>query len=329
MKKRIGYICLLVGFLLIGCTFLSHRVENVMMTQAVVWTLKGSNVILPDSVLFKDSGMPVMYAAEGGLGWNIGLRADEVPSRVYEVLGDGRLQLDSAYMDLVYTASREPIVGQRINRLDADKRETGPDQYLVIYSNGVPKKHELPSDLSLVKRSDSVMLLDAAEAKRPFMEHEVKGKFDSIWGLQWKIYSLTDLRLLVGSLPLIALAAVLAVIPVMLFLLGACLPPKITDRDMMFRFHMGFGILALAGVIVLINAIQLPFSLMPTDMIFQWEHYTAELQTAMAALEQVGDTTIGALYAQKQTEAVLILGAGGVALIITLAVSVALYKKTS
>ena len=327
MKKRIGYICLLVGFLLIGCTFLSHRVENVMMTQAVVRTLKGSNIVLPDKVLFKDSGVPVMYAAEEGLGWNTGLRADEVPSRVYEVLGDGRLQLD-AYMDLIYTASREPIAGQRVNRISDDDRKIAPDQYLVIYANGVPEKHTFSDDLSLVKRSDSVMLLDAAEAKRPFMEHEVKGKFDSIWGLQWRIYSLTDLRQFVGSLPLIALAAVLAVIPVMLFLLGACLPPKITDRDLMFRFHMGFGILALAGFIVLINTIQLPFSLMPTDMIFQWEHYAAELQTAMAALEQVGDTAFAALYAQKQTEAVLILGAGGVALIITLAVSVALYKKT-
>lgn len=328
MKKRIGYICLLVSFLLIGCTFLSHRVEETMMTQAVVRTLKGSNVILPDKVLFKDSGVPVMYDAEEGLGWNTGLRAAEVPSRNYEVLGDGKLKMESAFMDLIYTASREPIAGQKMNRLNGDKRESAPDQYLVVYLNGVPQSHEMPVDASLVRSSENVMLLDIPASALPFMEHEAKGLFGSIWGLQWRIYSITDLEQLVGSLPLIALAAVLAVIPVMLFLLGACLPPKIADRDLMFRFHMAFGVLALAGFIVLINTIQLPFSLMPTDMIFQWEHYAAELQTAMAALEQVGDTAFAALYAQKQTEAVLILGAGGVALIITLTVSVALYKKT-
>ena len=327
MKKRIGYICLFVSFLLIACTFLSHWVEGAMMPQAVVRTLKGSNVVLPDSVLFKDSGVPVMYDAEEGLGWNTGLRAAEVPSRVYEVLGDGRLKLESAYMDLIYTASREPIVGQRVNRIDADKRETGPDQYLVVYLNGVPQSHELPKDASLVKNCDNAMLLDIPEVPRPFMEHEAKGKFPSIWGLQWRIYSISDLEQLVGSLPMIALAAVLAVIPLVLFLMGAILPPRLTGKDLMLRLHVGVGVLFMAGFIGLLGVTQLPFSLMPADMIFQWDHYSAELEAALAALEQLGEPGLAALFAQSQTLALWILVAGGGIMVSSISCTLAVRKS--
>lgn len=329
MKKRICYICLFVGFLLIGCTFLSHRVEEAMMTQAVVRTLQGSNVVLPDKVLFKDSGVPVMYDAEEGLGWNTGLRAAEVPSRVYEVLGDGRLKMESAYMDLIYTASREPIVGQRINRLDADKRETGPDQYLVLYLNGVPKSHELPSDASLVRSCDNAMLLDMPESALPFMEHEAKGQFGSIWGLQWKIYSMTDLEQLVGSLPLIALAAVLALIPTVLFLLGVCLPPRYTDRDPVLRLHIGVGIAFLAGFVGVLYAIRLPSSLVPKEIIFQWDYYSAELNTALNALQLLEEPVLAAHLARSQAVALGILLAGAAVLAVLLIISLILRKKTN
>ena len=297
------------------------------MTQAVVRTLKGSNVILPDRVLFKDSGVPFMYDAEDGLGWNTGLRAAEVPSRVYEVLGDGSLKLESAYMDLIYTASREPIVGQRINRLDADKRETGPDQYLVVYLNGVPKNHELPKDASLVKRCGNVILLDISESAKPFMEHEAKGQFSSIWGLQWRIYSLADLEQLMESLPLLALAAVLAVIPLVLFLLGAALPPRFEDKDLMLRLHIGFGAAALAGFVGLLYAIQLPFSLVPEEIIFQLDHYSVQLQTAMDALAQLEEYSLHTILVQNQTAALCILAAGALLLVAMVILTFSLYKK--
>jgi len=329
MKKRIGYICLLVSFLLIGCTFLSHRVEETMMTQAVVRTLKGSNVILPDKVLFKDSGVPVMYDAEEGLGWNTGLRAAEVPSRSYEVLGDGKLKMESAFMDLIYTASREPIAGQKMNRINGDKRESAPDQYLVVYLNGVPQSHEMPVDASLVRSSENVMLLDIPASALPFMEHEAKGLFGSIWGLQWRIYSITDLEQLVGSLPLIALAAVLALIPMVLFLLGVCFPPCLTDKDPVLRLHVGVGIAFMAGFVGVLYAIRLPSSLVPKEIIFQWDHYSAELSTALNALQLLEEPGLAVHLAQSQTVALWILLAGAAVLAVLLLVSLILRKKAN
>lgn len=206
-------------------------------------------------------------------------------------------------------------------------RETGPDQYIVVYLNGVPKNHELPKDASLVKRCDNVILLDIPESAKPFMEHEAKRQFSSIWGLQWRIYSLADLEQLMESLPLLALAAVLAVIPLVLFLMGAILPPRLTGKDLMLRLHVGVGILFMAGFIGLLGVTQLPFSLMPADMIFQWDHYSAQLQTAMDALAQLEEYSLHTILAQNQTAALCILAAGALLLVAMVILTFFLYKN--
>lgn len=319
MKKRICYICLLVGFLLIGCTFLSHRVEETMMTQAVAKKLVGFDIVLPGSVMFEGSGKPTLYAAEEGLGWNTGIRATEVSDRSYEIMENGMLKLSGGSGTIIYTASREPLVGQRVNILD--ERASAPDRYLVLYLNGVPAKHDLPKDASPVKRSDSAILLEIPESALPFMEHEAKGKFGSIRGLQWRIYSLTDLEQLVGSLPLIALAAVLAAIPPVLFLLGVLLPHRQTGKDLMLRFHIGYGAASLAGFVGLLYAIRLPCSLVPADNIFQWEHYTAELSAVLSALEQLEELQLASLLNRVQTQSGWILAAGAAALAVSLVIS--------
>lgn len=326
MKKRIGYLCMFLAFLLIGCTFLSRRVEKLMMTQAVVKHFEGSNITIPEKALFD----LVLYDAEEGLGWNTGLRASEVPPTAYERMSDGSLMMDYGTIDVIYTASRVPVPGERVNRIQTDKkgnRDTVQDLYLAIYSNGVPAKHDIPEELSLVKRNENVMLLDAEESPVPFMEHEAKGRFDQILGLEWRIYSMTDLEQLAGSLPLIALAAVLAVIPLALFLLGLCLPPPDAGKDPVLLLQLGVGISFLAGFIGVLYAIRLPASLMPVDMVFQWDHYTYHVQTALNALELLEEPGLAQLLVQSRTSAILILVSGGFMLAVLLTLSVVLHKR--
>ena len=326
MKKRIGYLCMFLAFLLIGCTFLSRRVEETMMTQAVVKHFSGSNITIPGKVLFD----MVLYDAEEGLGWNTGLRASEVSPTAYERMSDGSLKMDYGSIDVIYTASRVPVPGERVNRIVTDKkgnRETAPDQYLVIYCDGVPQKHDIPEELSLVKRNENAMLLEAAESPVPFLEHEAKGKFSMIWGMEWRIYSMTDLEQLINSLPLITLAAVLAVIPLALFLLGLCLPPTDIGKDPVLRLQLGVGISFLAGFIGVLYAIRLPSSLMPVDMIFHWDHYTSQLQLALNALELLEEPGLAQLLVQSRTSAILILVSGGFMLAVLLTLSAVLHKR--
>lgn len=326
MKKRICYICLLVGFLLIGCTFLSRRVEETMMTQAVGRKLSGFEIELPQSVLFEGPAGTNLYYAEEGLGWNTGLRAGIISPRSYEFLGTQRLLLKGASSgQLIYTASREPLEGQRVNILG--ERESAPDRYLILYPNGIPEELTLPETVSLAKSADSILLLDVAESALPFMEHEVKGKLSDISGVQWRIYSLADLEQLVESLPLIALAAVLAGIPIVLFLLGILLPPRQTEKDLMLRLHIGVGAVSLAGFVGLLYAIRLPCSLVPADNIFQWEHYTSELSAMLSALEQLEELQLPSLLNRMQTVSGWTLAVGAAALAVSLVISGVLYKR--
>lgn len=327
MKKRIGYLALLLAFLLIGCTFLSHRVEEIMMTQAVVRHFEGSNITISGRALF-DS---VLYDVEEGLGWNTGLRASEVSPTAYERMSDGSLMMDYGTIDVIYTASRVPVPGEQVNRIVTDRkgnRETAPDQYLVIYCDGVPQKHDIPEELFLVKRNENVMLLEAAESPMPFLEHEAKGKFSMIWGMEWRIFSMTDLEQLAGSLPLIALAAVLAVIPPVLFLVGLCLPPLDGGKDPVLRLQLAVGLSFLAGFVWVLYAIRLPASLVPVDMVFQWDHYTYHVQTALNALELLEEPGLAQLLAQSRTNALLILAGSVLLLTILLVFSIVLHLKT-
>ena len=326
MKKRIGYLCMFLAFLLIGCTFLSRRVEKLMMTQAVVKHYEGSRIIVPDKALFDY----VLYDVEEGVGWNTGLRVSEVYPGSYERMPNGGLLFEYGSLDVIYTASRIPVPGERVNRIQTDKkgnRDTVQDLYLAIYSNGVPAKHDIPEELSLVKQNENVMLLDAEESPVPFMEHEAKGRFDQILGLEWRIYSMTDLEQLINSLPLITLAAVLAVIPLALFLLGLCLPPTDIGKDPVLRLQLGVGISFLAGFIGVLYAIRLPSSLMLVDMIFHWDHYTSQLQLALNALELLEEPGLAQLLVQSRTSAILILVSGGFMLAVLLTLSAVLHKR--
>ena len=64
MKNRIRYVCLFLGFLLVGCTFLSRRVEKNMMTQVVAVSPMRYDMLLPMTALQDGK----LYYLEEGLG---------------------------------------------------------------------------------------------------------------------------------------------------------------------------------------------------------------------------------------------------------------------
>jgi len=321
MKKRIGYICLFVSFLLIGCTSLSRRVEKNMMTQVVAVSPMRYHMLLPMTALMDGK----LYYLEEGLGWNTGTRATQISDFYYKFTEKGQILMDGFEEErVVVSTSRNLQPGDPVNPLQ--ERETGQDQYLVIYLGGMPKQLNLPEGAVLRKQAEDVLLLDVEEVSLPFLENEAKTQLLSIQGRQWQIYSKRDLEGFARSLPRLALAAVFAAIPPVLFLLGAVLPPR--KKDLMLRLHIPVGIAGLAGFIGLIFSIQLPFSLMPEDMIFQWDHYTVQLQTVLDALDQLGEPGFASLLTQCQTAALWILAAGGIVLAALVVGSAVLYKRS-
>lgn len=321
MKKRIGYICLFVSFLLIGCTFLSRRVEKNMMTQVVAVSPMRYDMLLPVTALQEGK----LYYLEEGLGWNTGTRATQISDFYYKFTEKGQILLDGYREErVVVSASRNLQPGDRVNPLQ--ERETGQDQYLVIYSGAMPKQLNLPEGAALRKQAEGVLLLDMEEVSLPFLENEAKTQLLRIQGRQWQICSMADLEGFARSLPRLALAAVFAAIPPVLFLLGAVLTPR--KKDLMLRLHIPVGLVGVAGFIGLIFSIQLPFSLVPKDMIFQWDHYAAQLQTVLDALELLGEPDFAALLAQCKTAALWILAAGGIALAVLLIGSAVLYRRS-
>lgn len=321
MKNRIRYVCLFLGFLLVGCTFLSRRVEKNMMTQVVAVSPMRYDMLLPMTALQDGT----LYYLEEGLGWNTGIRATQISDFYYEFTDKGQILLDGFKEErVVVSASRNLQPGDPVNPLQ--ERETGQDRYLVIYPNGVPEKLRLPDAATPVKQAEGSLLLEIQEAALPFLEQEAKTELQGIQGRQWRIYSRRDLDALAESLPRLAFAAVFAAVPLVMFLFGAILPPERTDKGRVLWFHAVVGIVGMAGFISLIYSVHLPYSLVPEDMIFRWEHYAEHLRWALDAFAQLDENSFGAVLTQCRNLALWIIGAGGVLLAALTAVTLWLCK---
>ena len=284
MKSAVG-ISMLIGYLLVVCTFLSLKIENTMMIQAVTHPLNAvTENTVSDSALFSDENGKHLYYVEEGIGWDDGLRVKEFGEDLYSHnQSTGIVELSMYYdWNVISTASRQPQAGEKVEIID--NRSTEQDRYLLIYPNGTPSNLSTITEAKLIAVSENAAVVELENASTPFFEHEAKSILATYQQQGWRIYSLNCVAQFVECIPTFVLAFVLLLIPLFL-LVPSCMIRH--SKATVLWINAGIAFILMAIAFYLISTITLPISLLPANHIFDWNHYSLLFSEIATALKQL------------------------------------------
>lgn len=300
--KRAVSISALIGYLLVVCTFLSLKIENAMMIQAVTHQLNAvTENTVSDSALFSDDSGKHLYYVEEGIGWDNGLRVQEFEKNLYSHnLGARTVDLSMYYdWNVIMTASRQPQAGEKIQVIE--NRSTERDRYLLVYPNGTPSNLSAITEAKLIAVSDNAAVVELENATTPFFEHEAKSILAPYQQQGWRIYSLNCVAQFADCIPTLALALVLLLIPLVLLVLSCLMR---SSQAIVLWINAGISLALMATAFYFISTITLPSSLLPANQVFDWNHYSTlsseigialrqlELADTLSMLENAGNTAI-------------------------------------
>ena len=283
--KRAVSISMLIGYLLIVCTFLSLKIENTMIIHAVTHQLNAvTENTVSDSALFSDDNGKHLYYVEEGIGWDDGLRAKEFEEDLYSHnLGTRTVDLSMYYdWNVIMTASRQPQTGEKIEVIE--NRSTERDRYLLIYPNGTPSNLSNITEAKLIAISDNAVVVEVENACTPFLEHEAKSILAPYQQQGWRVYSLNCVEQFADCLPTLALALVLLLIPLISLVLS-CIMRHLQATVLWINAGMSFVLMAIAFYFIF--PITLPNSLLPANQVFDWNHYSTQSSEICIALRQL------------------------------------------
>ena len=329
MKKTVLCIFSLVLFLLVACTILNAEIEDTMMTHAIVKQESGMEfeINLQPSSIFKDIEGNHLYEMTEGVGWNIGLRAAEVPEGYY----NAQTLTASSFgqWEYIMSASRQPREGERIMiwalQRDLTREE---DTYLLYYPMGIldfeamveegyisERDYEkVMSGLEVLDQNELSMLVRVEKGTIPYTEQMAKTELSALEGYDWRIYRIKDVEKLLSSLPLIALVIIAVVFPIVLWAYTCWLSRKEEENATLIKINAGVIAAMWLVLLVLMKIIDLPPSLMPLDNIFDMAHYSQTFDTIFSLLGGMSaGQSVLTLAGSMETVFWVILAAGAVA----------------
>ena len=137
----------------------------------------------------------------------------------------------------------------------------------------------------LIAVSDNAAVVELENASTPFFEHEAKSILAPYQQQGWRVYSLNCVAQFADCIPTLALVLVLLLIPLVLLVLS-CLMRHSQATILWINAGISFVLMAIAFYFIF--PITLPSSLLPTNQIFDWNHYShmiSEICTALGQLE--------------------------------------------
>lgn len=317
MKKTVLCIFSLAIYLLIFCTFVSQKIEVEMLTEVKVKTIKGSlmwgqNIVLNTGVLFREAG-DQLFELQEGTGWESGLRVREISENDYWIEeGNGRefvSMIGGKDHTFILSASRLPQDGELVKIFE--KMTTVEDTFLAVYPFGLPEYETLPNNVTLAAQSDTALLLSMGKAEEPFMEHGVKGgilaPLKDDWA--WRVFSLRAVEDFLGQLPVLAVLLLILLIPGILWAVSCIL---LRRSKTCLLINAAIALILLCCLPFVLQAIDLPASLLPVDNILDFSHYSGEFSMILDSLKTLGGAgqlTLD-LAAQTGVQSILILVGG-------------------
>ena len=305
MKRKVLCVFSLIVWVLAACTLLSFKIEEQMTARVVTASRNAYGpTVLPLESLSYDGSSYHLFEMVDGSGWESGPRAHELDSQGYSIVDrkydDVQQVMATPNYDakLIQFSSRPLREGELLEELP--ERESTDDMYLAIFPEPVPEFSILPTSMELEGRTETALLLSAANAAQPFLEARARHQLYQTAELKpyimtaadTRVYSLGAVERFMEEVPRLALVLVMLLFPVALWA-GFCV--------MLRKWNAGGWLIpvniVLAGLDAVcmarvLDAAALPPSLLPPDMIFDFGHYTSEFGRIFDTLRALGDDQI-------------------------------------
>lgn len=313
MKRRVLCAFALIFWLLAVCTFLSLRIEELMVPVVTVTEPvmpRGSNEgQLPLDCLFEGT----LYQTYEGSGWEQGTRVTTVEPSMYEILPD---YIKLNWGKIIQYATKTPRIGELVNVVQMQKRED--DVWLAVSADGkaLPELGEHDGSVEIEDQTDTALLLFVKDLPQPFMEKRAQsmvpilpGEDDfSLWTnangeIDWEqvdwaaleearpkepnFYSLNDVEQWAAQLPKLGLFLGMFLFSLIIWAHCCALSRQAQARRKLLIFNAAMVLVLLASMPLLLRRIDLPSSLLPVNNIVEISHYRAEFSQINSALQSL------------------------------------------
>lgn len=286
MKKKAILVFALVFWLLGACTFLSVKVEREMIPQVASAQAQQemgmSGAVLPGDCLIEDENGPHLYRIYQGTGWEEGTRAAE--ERGWAP-GEDRLILENAWGDFVRYSSKPLREGELIEVVRG--RDKTQDRWLAVFPEDLTPeldwdRQELPGGVSLEEWNQNAVQLLAEDSEEPFMAGRAKSLVPELQGAA--VYSFNDMYKLLDSFT--ALGLLLGILMAALVLWGASwgFSRRARRNRWALCLNLALGIGLLLCVPLVLDAMDLPSSLLPRERITDFGAIAREMDEFFGAL---------------------------------------------
>lgn len=291
MKRRVLCVFSLIFWLIILCTILSARVEQLMMPTVEVEEL---NMPLPetsisaDALFYDELGMH-LYKTAQGFGWDTGMRVYEYDGFI---LDDGRLsQLDYGWFILY--ATRDLRLGEEV-LVREEPYLYMDDTWVAIYPNGVPAYSFASDTMTALAQTDTALLVSAPGADYPFMEGRARASIETEKSFDYymqapdsAVYSLNDLYRFMNSILLLALLISLILFSIAIWVRCCKLSRERKKNRRALVRNSILAALVVTGIVLVSQWINLPNSLLPKTRITDFSYYAAEFSALFSALHDL------------------------------------------
>lgn len=323
MKKKVICVLCFALFLLAACTMLSGKIEEEMLTQVVLSIVEPKqagkyNINLPQRYLYLDnedmdsskislsnfsdiSGFHLYQVLEG-IGWDEGLRIQEVDETAYflDVLNMSLSGFDETKgWTFVTDASRRPVIGQKVEIIENE--ESGTDHYLVFNTDGASGAWKMPSHMSIAAEDGRTLLLTVEKASENMLPDRARRQLGELGTMGCKIYSINAVEQFLNMLPHLALVAAIVLAGLILWIQSMSLLEKDWDTRWILAVNTLLGIALLASLWYTLNRIDLPASLLPPDNILDLKYYQQEFIPIFDALKAFSRNFFASANALGQT----------------------------
>ena len=285
MKRRVVSVGILVFWMLLVCTVLSGKIEELMTVQFVpakAEQMEKDGVFwwaLPSDFLIEGENGKGLYRAVKKEGWEEGLRAELTDPSIYQVEGESLLFPGESYDQYLGYASRPVAEGDLLEI--CVPRPDGEDVLLIV-TRGVSEKS--PAIRKQAEEETEEAILIIRERYQPFLESQARAELgisdDS------RIYSLEELKGLFQSLPVLAGMGILLVLSILLWCHSFRMLKELRNNRLRIAADAGAGILFFWAFLELTGGLSLPSSLLPMRNILEVRHYIRETGEVLEILKQ-------------------------------------------
>lgn len=268
MKRRVLCVFILVLWALIVCTFLSIRIEQLMLPQVTMIKTDDRdptpNIPL-DSLFWDDMGMH-LYRAWEGSGWEKGTRVNEESQGDYTVGAD---RVDLKFMGSYIRYASNPLrVGDQV--VIQTEIEQMDDHWVAVFPEGVPQ-YEVSSEQVVVQdQTDTALLMSVTDAPQPFMEDRAKSFVPTVTDefaipgeAAGTYYSLLDVQQFMSQVPLLSLLLAIFVFTLILWGYSCTLAKRAGKHRACLIANSGIAVVLLLCIPFILHILELPSSLLP------------------------------------------------------------------